>query len=247
MSVSRSHVRASVLVTGGANGIGRAIALALAADGFDVGIVTRKSEAAAKRVVAQCERQGVRARYWLADLIDIDATEDVARQFTQHFRRWQVLINNVGDYWAGPVLSMKTATLKAMFQSNLSVSARLSLLAIKVMRRKRSGRIINIGYVFADRLQGNPRVAAYQAAKTAQLSFAHSLVPDAMRCGVTINTVSPGIHDNTVERPVDVARMVPAGRMGVDDDIVGAVRYLISPVASYVTGSHIKVSGGYGA
>lgn len=238
--------RPAALVTGGAKGIGRAIALALAADGYDVGIVTRKSETAARSVVDRCIRLGVRAHYWRADLTDVAATEQVAADFRRHFGRWDVLINNVGDYWAGPVLRMKTETLKAVFQSNFSVAARLTILAIRAMRRRRRGRIVNIGYVFADRLQSNPRVAAYQAAKTALLSYTASLARTAMADGITINTVSPGIHHNTVEPPADPAQMIPAGRLGADADIWAAVRYFLSDEAAYVTGSHLKVSGGYG-
>jgi NAD(P)-dependent dehydrogenase (short-subunit alcohol dehydrogenase family) len=246
MVPERFSPRRAALVTGGAKGIGRSLAIALAEDGYDIGIVTRRSEKAAGAVVSRCEKAGVKARFWRADLVDIDQTEAVAREFRRHFKRWDVLINNVGDYWAGSILRMKMETLKVMFQSNFSVAARLSLLAVKAMRRHRSGRIINIGYVFADRLQANPRVAAYQAAKTALLSYSHSLAQTAMEDGITINTVSPGVHHNTVEPPADPARIIPAGRMGADSDIWGAVRYFLSPAAAYVTGSHIKVSGGYG-
>jgi 3-oxoacyl-[acyl-carrier protein] reductase len=114
------------------------------------------------------------------------------------------------------------------------------------MRKRRAGRIINIGYVFSDRLQANPNVAAYQAAKTALLSFSSSLAKTAMPLGITINTVSPGMHHNTVDRPAHPETLIPAGRLGADEDLIGAVRYFLSPVASYVTGSHLKVSGGYG-
>jgi len=242
----RDTKRPSALVTGGAKGIGRAIALALADDGYDVGIVTRQSEADAKRVIAACKKRGAKAQCWVADLTDIDAAEWVAADFVREYARWDVLVNNVGDYWAGPVLRMTTDTLRSMFQSNLSVAVRLSLLAIKSMQKRKSGRIVNIGYVFADRLHANPRVAAYQAAKTAMLSFSHSLAVDAMRHGITINVVSPGVHHNTVEKPRNLKKLVPAGRMGQDADIIGAVRYFLSPEAGYITGSHIKVSGGYG-
>ena len=246
MGRTKKSTRPAALVTGGAKGIGRALALALAADGYDVGIVTRKSERAAQRVVAGCITKGVRARYWLADLTDVATTEAVAADFRRHFGRWDVLINNVGDFWAGPVLRMQTDTLKAVFQSNFSVAARLSVLAIRAMRRRGGGRIVNIGYIFADRLQSNPRVAAYQAAKTALLSFSASLARTAIADEITINTVSPGIHQNTAAPPDDPARAVPAGRLGADADIWGAVRYFLSPEAAYVTGSHLKVSGGYG-
>jgi len=242
----KTSVRPTALITGGAKGIGRAIALSLADDGYDIGIVTRRSETAARSVVALCQKRGASARYWMADLTDIKATEKVAADFVQHFKRWDVLINNVGDYWRGDPLTMKTETLKAVFQSNFSVAARLSLLAIKAMRKRRTGRIINIGYVFSDRLQANPNVAAYQAAKTALLSFSSSLAKTVMPFGITINTVSPGMHHNTVDRPAHPEKLIPAGRLGADEDLIGAVRYLLSPVASYVTGSHIKVSGGYG-
>jgi 3-oxoacyl-[acyl-carrier protein] reductase len=227
--------------------MGAAIALALAEDGYDIGIVTRRSERAAQSVVRKCEKLGVNARYWLADLTDIDATEDVARDFVKSFKRWDVLINNVGDYWAGPILRMKTDTLKAMFQSNFSSAARLSLLAVKTMRKRKQGRIVNIGWVFADRLQNIPRCAAYQAAKTALLSFSSGLAKEAIRDGITINMVSPGMHYTTIDPPSDPARVIPAGRLSRDEDLVAAIRYFLSPGAAYVTASHLKVSGGYGA
>ena len=110
----------SALITGGAKGMGRAIALALAEDGYNIGIVTRKSEVAAKATVKRCELLGVRARYWKADLIDIKATERVAREFTRHFGQWDVLVNNVGDYWAGPSHCLPTGTT-ARFASGVSV------------------------------------------------------------------------------------------------------------------------------
>jgi len=246
MSRAKPISRPAALITGGAKGIGRAIALALAEDGYDIGIATRRSEKAAQSVVAQCENRGVRAWYWVADLTDVAATEKMASGFARHFRRWDVLINNVGNYWRGDPLTMKTETLKAVFQSNFSVAARLSLLAIKVMRKRQTGKIINIGYVFSDRLQANSNVAAYQAAKTALLSFSSSLAKTAMPLGITINTVSPGMHHNTVDPPLHPEKLIPAGRLGADEDLIGAVRYFLSPGASYVTGSHIKVSGGYG-
>ncbi|HWO57389.1 MAG TPA: SDR family NAD(P)-dependent oxidoreductase [bacterium] len=242
----KASERPTALVTGGAKGMGRAITLALAEDGYDIGIVTRKSEAAARSVCAQCEKLGVRAAYWKADLTDVDTTEEIARDFVREYRRWDVLINNIGDYWSGPILSMKTDTLREMFQSNFSAAARLSLLATKIMRMHRQGRIVNIGWVFADRLQGIPDTAAYHAAKTALLSFTSSLAKVAMVDGITINTVSPGMHYTSVDLPKDVRKVIPAGRFSSDEDIVGAIRYFLSPHAAYVTGSNIKVSGGYG-
>lgn len=244
--MAKSTSQPSALITGGAKGMGRAIALALAEDGYNIGIVTRKSETAAKSVVRQCETLGVSARYWKADLIDFRAAERVANEFARHFDRWDVLVNNVGDYWNGPILRMKTETLKHMFQSNFSIAARLSLLAVKTMQKRRSGRIINIGWVFADRLQSIPNGAAYQAAKTALVSFSSGLAKEAIRHGITINMISPGMHESTVDPPENPRKVIPAGRLGRDEDIVGAVRYLISPVAGYVTGTNIKVSGGYG-
>lgn len=238
--------RPSALVTGGSKGMGRAIAVALAEDGYDVGIVVRKSEAAARATVNECERLGAFATYWKADLKDPAATEEIAREFVRKFRRWDVLINNIGDYWNGPLLTMKTDTLREIFQSNFSAAARLSLLATKIMRMRKQGRIINIGWVFADRFQGIPDAAAYHAAKTALVSFSSSLSKVAMVDGVTINMVSPGMHYTSVDLPKDPKKIIPAGRYSSDEDIVGAVRYFLSPQAAYVTGSNIKVSGGYG-
>lgn len=238
--------RPAALITGGAKGMGRAIALALADDGYDIGIVTRRSEAAARQVVTGCEKLGVHAAYWKADLTNPQATEEIARDFVRDYKRWDVLINNVGDYWNGSILEMRTDTMRAMFQSNFSVAARLSLLAVKVMRLRKQGRIVNIGWAFADRLQGIPDTAAYHAAKTALLSFTSSLAKEAIRDGITINTVSPGMHYTSVDLPKDPKKVIPAGRYSTDEDIIGAIRYFLSRQAGYVTGSHLKVSGGYG-
>ncbi len=238
--------RPTALVTGGAKGMGRAISVALAEDGYDVGIVVRRSEAAARATVAQCEKLGAFSLYWKADLKDPNATEEIAREFVRKFRRWDVLVSNIGDYCIGPLLTMKTDTIKDMFQSNFSAAARLSLLATKAMRMRKQGRIVNIGWVFADRMQGIPDAAAYQAAKTALVSFSSSLAKVAIVDGVTINMVSPGMHYTSVDLPKDPKKVIPAGRYSNDEDIVGAVRYFLSPQASYVTGSNIKVSGGYG-
>jgi NAD(P)-dependent dehydrogenase (short-subunit alcohol dehydrogenase family) len=231
-------------ITGSAKGIGRALALALARQGCDVAIHYRRSQAQAERVAAKAEAFGIRTLVLQSDLIDPDAVRSNIRTISERWGRLDILINNVGDYLHRPIERVTPEVFHRYSHGNLDPAVNTSLLALPLMRKPRWGRIINIGYVFADRVVGNPDVAPYHVGKTALLAFTYSLARRAARWGITVNMVSPGMNENTVDKPADPSKVIPAGRLGRYEDIENAVLFLTRDESEFITGTHIKVSGG---
>ena len=243
---SARQTRPVALVTGANAGIGRAIALALADSGYVVMVNYRRRRQPAEAVARRIIRSGGSAEAIQADVTN---PEDVTQLF-DHVRkiydRLDVLINNVGDYLRRDIARLSAADVRRITESNYFAAVECSLQAAALMRRRKSGRIINIGYVYAERLQANPSVVAYHCAKQAMMSFSLSLARHLARHKVTVNVVSPGINVNSVEKPDRPSSQVPFGRLGRYADIVNAVLFLLKPESEYITGTHIKVSGGHG-
>jgi len=157
-----------------------------------------------------------------------------------------VLVNNVGEYVRKDFARLTSKDVRRLTESNYFSVVECSLRAAKLMRKSKFGRIINIGYVYAERLQANPRVAAYHCAKQAMISFSLSLAKNLARHRITVNIISPGININSIEKPRLLATQVPFGRLGRYTDITNAVLFLLKPESEYITGTHFKVSGGHG-
>jgi 3-oxoacyl-[acyl-carrier protein] reductase len=236
----------TALVTGANVGIGRAVALALGQAGYTVLVNYRGQERAAEATVKRIRQKGGTARAVQADVTD---PADVERMFAlvrKEYGRLDVLINNVGDYLRKDPGKLTPADVRRMTESNYYSVVECSLRAARLMRKQRSGRIINIGYVYAERVQANPAVAAYFCAKQAMMSFSLSLARHLARYKITVNIVSPGINVNSVEKPKRPSTLIPFGRLGQYSDIVNAVLFLLKPESEYITGTHLKVSGGHG-
>ena len=234
--------RGGALVTGSARGIGRAIVLALAADGLDVAVHFRRSEAEAHRVVAEAAAEGVRAVALQADVTVEAEAQRLVDDAAHALGGLRVLVNNVGDYHRGPLAELDSATWHHMFDSNLHATFYTSQRAIPIMRSAGGGRVVNLGYSGAELLTARPGIVAYQIAKTGVLHYTKALARSEAKNGITANVVSPGVMENSVTQPMDE---IPMGRTGTLDELVGAVRYLLSPPARYVTGVHLEVAGGW--
>ena len=231
-------------VTGSAKGIGRALALSLARRGCRVAVHYRRSRDQAERVASLVEKAGSEALVLQGDLTLLS---DVRRNVATLKKKWNrvdVLINNAGDYQRKPLERVTPEAFHRYCRGCLEPAVNTSLLVLPMMRRKRWGRIINLGYIFADRLVGNPNVAAYHTGKTALLAFTYSLARRAAQWGITVNMVSPGMNENTVDRPAHPEDVVPAGRLSKHEDLENAVLFLLRDESEFVTGTHLKVSGG---
>lgn len=234
--------RGGALVTGSARGIGRAIALGLAAEGLDVAIHYRRSAAEAREVAAAAEALGVRAVTLQADVTVEAEAHGLVDAAAQALGGLRVLVNNVGNYHKGPLAELDAGTWHHMLDSNLHATFYGCQRAVPIMRAAGGGRIVNIGYTGAELLKARPGIVAYQIAKTGVILYTKALARSEAAHGITANVVSPGVMENSVTQPMDE---IPMGRTGTLDELVAAVRYLLSPPARYVTGVHLEVAGGW--
>lgn len=234
--------RGGALVTGGAQGVGRAIALALAEGGLDVAVNYRRSADEAEATVAAARALGVRAVALQADVTDETQAAALVERAAAAFGGLRVLVNNVGDYHHGPLDDLDAATWHHMLDSNLHATFYTCQRAVRLFRAGGGGRLVNLGYAGAEIVKARPGIVAYQIAKTGVILYTKALAASEAAHGITANVVSPGVLETSVSQPVG---QIPMGRLGRLEELVGAVRYFLSPEARYVTGVHVEVAGGW--
>ena len=241
LSAGISH-RPVALVTGSAKGIGRAILLGLAGAGFDVAVHYRLSTDAAETVRADAVRLGANAVAFTADVTDPTEAARLVRAVEEHFGRLDVLVNNVGNYVFKPLVELSDKEWGDMINSNLSSAFYTMRAAIPIMRARGGGRIVNIGYAGAQNLVARPSLAAYALAKTGVLLLTKAVAKAEAVHGICANVVAPGVMENSVTKP---SKEIPAGRVGLEDEVAAAVRFFVSPAAAYITGQTLEVAGGW--
>lgn len=236
------------LVTGSSRGLGRAMALKLAQDGFAVAVHYGRNEAEAQKVAQEIAQAGGAAKVFGADLtVPANATklvEDVIAQMG----RLDVLVNNAGITRDTLAIRMKDEDWDAVIQTNLSSAFTASRAAIKHMMRARTGRIINIASVVG--LTGNPGQANYVASKAGLIGLTKALAKEYGGRGITVNALAPGFiaSDMTAELNDETQKTylanIPLGRFGQPEEVAAVVSFLASDAAAYVTGQTIGVDGG---
>lgn len=232
----------TALVTGSAKGVGKALATTLAKAGYDVAIHYNRSQDAALELRAQLSGYGVRAIALQANITQAREAQNLIEEANTQLGRLDVLINNVGNYYKGPLNDVTPETWHAMLDSNLNATFYTCQRAIPIMRAQGYGRIINIGYTGAEHLIARPQVAAYSIAKTGVILYSKALAKDNAQYGVTVNVVSPGVLENSDSKPMDE---LPMGRTGTLNEFSSAVMYLLSEPAAYITGVTLEVAGGW--
>ncbi len=231
------------LVTGGARRTGRAISLALAQAGADVVVHYRHSEAEARELVTELEALGRRGLALQADLADAEATEAAFAQAAERLGRLDILVNNAAGILWKPLAAMTVADWHRSLDDTLHVTFHACQAALPWMRRQGFGRIVNLIDVDADALRAVPMVTPYKIGKTGVLLLTRTLAVTEAPHGITVNGVSPGTLDNSERKPP--LERIPAGRYGSAEEVARAVLFLVDPASAYITGTNIKVSGGY--
>ena len=231
------------LVTGAAKRTGRALALALAEAGADVAVHYRASEREARETADEIAVLGRRATTVQADLVDADAASAAIEGAIAALGRLDILVNNVGAIAWKRLDALSPADWRDGIEGTLTVTVHACRAAIPHMRTRGYGRIINILDADADLLHAVDMAAPYKIGKTASWMLTKSLAAHEAEHGITVNAVSPGTLENSEKQP-PMSR-VPMGRPGKLSEVADAVVFLAREDAGYLTGTNIKVSGGY--
>lgn len=237
------------LITGGAKGIGRGIALDLARDDWRVALCYRSSQQEAEDVVRTIEGQGGKAVAIQCDVSDPTAVAQFVQQVEGTWGKIDALINGAGPYHRVSLFEESVEGWSEMFTNNLHPVFYLAKAVAPGMQARKSGRIISFSMANADKMEAQPHVTAHYIAKAGVLILSRTLAKILAPDGITVNVISPGFIDSGSASPGELsgmAKKIPAGYIGEVDDAVQAVRYFLSDEARYVTGANLHLSGGWG-
>jgi len=236
------------LVTGGSRGIGRAVCVTLAKAGAKILINYAGNEDAAAETLSLVREAGSDGEIAKFDVSDAEAVDAAVAELAKRHDGLHILVNNAGISLDQILLRIKPEELERTLAVNVGGALWCSKAAIRLMMRKRHGRVINMSSVVGE--AGNKGQAVYSASKAGIIGLTKTLAREYASRGVTVNCVAPGFieTDMTASLPDAVKEQAiadtPLGRMGTPEDIANAVLYLASDEAGFVTGQVIRVNGG---
>ena len=238
----------TALVTGASRGIGKAIALKLAAAGANVVVNYRSSIDAVKEVVAEIEALGAKALAVQGDVSDFAAVEKLMEEVVAHFGSIDILVNNAGITKDTLLLRMKEEDFDTVIDINLKGAFNCIKHASKYMLKQKSGKIINISSVIGQ--VGNAGQMNYAASKAGILGMTKSAAKELAPRGITVNAVAPGFIETDMTDVLSdkvkegILSNIPLKTLGKPEDVANAVAFLASSEANYITGQVINIDGG---
>ena len=238
----------TAVVTGGSRGIGRAIAVALAAEGAKVAVIYAGNAAAAEETLSLIKEQGGEAVAMQCDVADDAAVSDMINAVKEQFGSVDILVNNAGITRDGLLMRMKEGDWQTVLDTNLTGVFHCTKAVTKLMMKQRSGAIINITSVVGQ--TGNAGQANYAAAKAGMIGFTKSVAKELASRGIRVNAVAPGCIDTDMTAVLsdavkeDMLKSIPLGRVAQPEEVAKAVVFLASDNASYITSQVLNVDGG---
>ena len=234
-------------MTGAAQGIGRAIAEALAQAGADIAVADLDPARSAETVAA-VEKIGRKALNLKVNVADTAETKSMVEQVLKAWGKVDILVNNAGITRDGLLLRMKDEDWNLVLQINLNGTFNCTKAVLQPMTKQRYGRIVNIASIVG--VIGNAGQANYSASKAAVIGFTKTVGREYASRNVTVNAVAPGFIDTAMTHGLSadvkdtLLKQIPLGRLGTPADIAAAVRFLVSEEAAYITGHVLHVNGG---
>jgi len=235
------------VVTGGVQGIGRAIALSLARRGSDVVVLDMKDEGSAE-LLSEIRSFGRTSLFVKANVGILSDVEAAAKSILDSLGKVDILVNNAGITRDALLVRMEEKNWDSVMEVNLKGTFNCTRVFLREMLKRRYGRIINVSSIVG--IMGNAGQSNYAASKAGVIGFAKSVAKEVASRGITVNAVAPGFIDTAMtqvlsaEAKTSFMSSIPLGRMGSPEDVANAVAFLASDSASYITGQTIHVDGG---
>jgi 3-oxoacyl-[acyl-carrier protein] reductase len=241
--------RQVALIPGGARGIGRGLAFALAKRGWDIAIAFRSSESEAQDVVSKLTEWGATGKAFAIDVSQPENCQALVDAVLAWRGQIDALIHAAGPYHRVDLLDETPEGWRGMFAANLDSLFYLARLITPGMIERHRGRILAFTMANADRVMAQTHITAHYLSKLGVLGLVRSLAKRLAPYGITVNAIAPGFIDTGSMDPTELAQLavtIPSGAIGNIDDAVSAGLYLLSDEAAYVTGTCLHVSGGWG-
>lgn len=236
------------VITGAGKGIGRATALRLAKDGYEIAVCYNNSRLAAEKTVSDIISAGGTARAYKLDITDSQNVNSVIADIEKSFGEIAVLVNNAGIAEQSLFTDITDEMWQKMLNTNLSGAFYCARAVLPFMIHRKRGKIINIASIWGE--TGGSCEVHYSAAKAGVIGMTKALAKEVGPSGITVNCVSPGVILTDMTSHFDEDTMntlkdeTPLGRIGTPEDIAGAVSFLASSEADFITGQDLAVNGG---
>ena len=236
------------IITGGARGIGKQIALTFAKEGYNIAINYRTENEDLKNTKKEIEENNVKCFTFQGDVTNFKDCEQFIKQIVEEFENIDVLVNNAGITRDTLLMRMKEEDFKQVIDTNLIGTFNVTKNVISYMMKAKSGRIINISSVVG--ISGNAGQTNYSASKAGIIGFTKSLAKEVASRNITVNAVAPGFIETQMTDVLkddikeEIAKKIPLKRMGTPQDVANVVKFLASNDSSYITGQVINIDGG---
>ena len=240
--------RKLALITGGSRGIGRAICLRLARDGFDIAFTYTKGAEAAEETKVACEALGIEAAAYQADVCESADCADVVKAVAEHFGHIDVLVNNAGVTRDALIMRMSDEDYDTVMNTNARGAFYMMREVSRLMLKARSGHIINISSIVG--ITGNAGQVNYAASKAAVIGMTKSLARELAGRHINVNAIAPGFIRTAMTDALkdsireDILKSIPMGEMGEPEDVANMAAFLAGEDSRYITGQVLSVCGG---
>ena len=240
--------RKVALVTGATRGIGKAIALELADNGYDIVLNYRSVNDELKQTQKEIEEKNVNCFLVYGDISKFEDCENIAKQANDEFGRIDVLVNNAGITRDGLIMRMKKEDFESVIDTNLTGTFNMTRNIVPFMIKQKNGRIINLSSVVG--ITGNAGQTNYSASKAGVIGFTKSLAKEVASRNILVNAIAPGFIETDMTKVLSdnvkeaILNQIPLKRMGEAKEVAKLVKFLVSDDSKYITGQVINVDGG---